>query len=148
MGKTVTIPFSSLDLKILEEDGVKTVSITLEQPISLKEYPPFEWLNGNEDSMDNKNAYLEYLSGIMKEFSSIKIEVAPKNLLDCNTGLIHHLKGTTDLIVYPLKSSALKRNHLNMIIELKPKKFADKSIAQTIGEVIAASSLSHDSGPR
>jgi hypothetical protein len=80
----------------------------------------------------------------MKEFTCIKIEVAPNNLLDCKTGITHHLKGTTDLIAYPVKASGLKRNHLNMVLELKPNAFVDNNIAQTIGEVIAANSLSHD----
>jgi hypothetical protein len=144
MEKVATIPFSALDLKILEEDGVKTEAVTLEQHIAGKEYPPFKWINMKEDSKQNKDAYLEYVSGIMEEFLYIKIEVASNNLLDCVTGLAHHLKGTTDLIAYPVKASGLKRNHLNMVIELKPNAFVDNNIAQTIGEVIAANSLSHD----
>ena len=81
----------------------------------------------------------------MKKFSSIKIELAPKNLLDCNPAAIHHhMKGTTDVIAFPANSSgATKRNHLNMIIELKQNL---DSIAQTIGKVILAHALSHDCG--
>jgi hypothetical protein len=144
--KAATIAFSALDSKVLEEDGVKTAAVTLVQPISVKEYPPFKWINSREDSKENKVAYLEYVSEIMKEFKCIKIDVAPNNLLDCNSGLIHRLKGTTDLIAYPVKAKGNMRNHLNMVIELKPNIFEDNNIAQTIGEVIAANSLSHDSG--
>jgi hypothetical protein len=144
MEKAATIPFSALDSKILEGDGVKTLAVTLEIPIAVKEYPPFNWINSKEDSKENKEAYLAYLSEIMKEYSCIKIEVAPNNLLDCNTGLIHHLKGTTDLIAYPVKAKGQRRNHLNLVIELKPNVVVDNNIAQIIGEVIAANSLSHD----
>jgi hypothetical protein len=146
MEKAATIPFSALDSKILEEDGVITEAVTLEQPIAVKKYPPFKWINSKEDSKENKVAYLGYVSDIMKEFSCIEIEVAPKNLLDCTTGITHHLKGSTDLIAYPANARGLARNHLNMVIELKPNLLVDNNIAQTIGEVIAASSLSHDPG--
>ena len=147
MEKAVTIAISTLDLKTLEGDGVKTEAITLpfvETPI---DYPKFKWINsGKEDTQENKDAYLNYVCDILKEFKSIQVELAPRNLLDCDSGLPHHLRGTTDLIAYPLNAALCKRNNLAMVFELKPNLFVDNNIAQTIGEVIAANALSHTDG--
>jgi hypothetical protein len=145
--KAATIAFSALDWKTLERDGVKTEAITLPIVKNLIDYPKFKWINSNkEDAKENKDAYLKYVCDLLSEFKLLKVELAPKNLLDCDSGLPHHLKGTTDLIAFPAHAAMLKRNNLNIVFELKPNLFVENNIAQTIGEVIAANSLSHNDG--
>jgi hypothetical protein len=145
--KAATIAFSALDWKTLERDGVKTEAITLPIIKNPIDYPKFKWINSNkEDATKNKDAYLKYVCDLLSEFKLLKVELAPKNLLDCDSGLPHHLKGTTDLIAFPAHAGMLKRNNLNIVFELKPNLFVENNIAQTVGEVIAANSLSHNDG--
>lgn len=119
----------------------------------LPDYTSHEWLAGDEDSKDNREAYIEYLKShvtLPKNYSLMDVHLK-KNLFNtilANTG--KRISGTTDVVI--AKSTDIDndavRHGVEALLELKkPEKLRQtEHCSQAIVEHLAASYLNYKVG--
>jgi hypothetical protein len=123
--KAATVSMSSITFAILQENGIKTLAITLSCPgVELGTFERFKWLRNEAGEFlpepDNKDQYVDYIkSTLFPNHSSLMITAAPAHLLDVDAGLPRRLRGTTDVMIIPKAAKKLPRTELAATVELK-----------------------------
>jgi hypothetical protein len=125
------------------------------KPAILGEFPGFEWLTSNEDSPENRTAYMLHLTTHVRLPADYLMgDVQPKRaLLNVELRGIEEsqsIKGTTDVVIAESKNiqNDAVRNSVEALLELKkPKNLQNKDHnPQTICEHLAASYLNRKHG--
>ena len=125
------------------------------KPVILGEFPGFEWLTSNEDSPENRTAYMLHLTTHVRLPADYLMgDVQPKRtLLNVELKGIEEsqsIKGTTDVVIAESKNiqNDAVRNSVEALLELKkPKNLQNKDHnPQTICEHLAASYLNCNHG--
>jgi hypothetical protein len=125
------------------------------KPAILEEFPGFEWLTSNEDSPENRTAYMSHLTTHVRLPADYLMKDVQPNRTLLNVQLrgieeSHSIKGTTDVVIAESKNiqNDAVRNSVEALLELKkPKNLQNKDHnPQTICEHLAASYLNASHG--
>ena len=138
-----------LDMLHLPEKGVSWPNRPA--AVSRLQVDGFSWLNSNEDSDENRSAYVAHLNKFLQLPKDYSLADAQPNRTLLTVELLKEMsenrkiRGTTDVVIAKSKhvQNGAVRNNIEALIELKtPKNLKSKDhTAQTVGEHFAASYL-------
>ena len=130
--------------------------VNMPSTATLGECPAFHWHNSNEDSLENRTAYMNHLQrSINLPNDCVFVDVQPnRSLLDVEiqgaNSETQRLRGTTDVVITKLENfqHATVRNSVRAQLELKkPNNLVSKDHSpQVIAEHFAASFLNQKHG--
>ena len=124
------------------------------KPVTIPVFPPFMWLPGDEDSPENRAAYMVHLTAhvcLSSRFAMADVQPDRSGLSVDLRGREKRRKisGTTDVVVAEVRNvqNDALRNNVEALLELKtPKNMRRKNHnPQVVCEHIAASYLNRDS---
>lgn len=135
-----------LEMLQLREQG----SSWLHKPEILPRMAAFEWLPGDEDSKENREAYMKHLLNNVQLPANYSMADVQPNRVSLNVNLPgkgkrRRIRGTTDVVIAQtrhIKNEALRQNVESLLELKKPKNMTSKNHdPQAICEHLAASYL-------